>query len=80
MTDFDSALGRMGNSLRRAHVAFDAADAAFIEAFEALKTITVERGSLDERMRELQDTVARLEALVLTQSDEIRQLRKRLDS
>jgi predicted nucleic acid-binding Zn-ribbon protein len=62
------------------HVAFNAADAAFIEAFEALKTITVERGSLDERMRELQDSIARLERLVLTNRDEIRQLRERLDS
>jgi phage shock protein A len=79
MTDFDHALGRMGHSLRQAHVAFEAADEAFIEAFEALKTITVERGSLDERMRELQDTVARLETLVLTQSGEIRQLRQRLE-
>jgi hypothetical protein len=86
MNDFDSALGKMGAGIRRAKTGFAEADEGFrkadegfIEALEALKVITIERGTLDERFKEMRESIARLETLVLGQTAELRALRTRLD-
>jgi uncharacterized phage infection (PIP) family protein YhgE len=72
---FDAALGRMGGAIRRAHTAFDEADEAFIQALGALKQITEARGSLEDRITEMGDTIRRLEGLVMEQGETLRQLR-----
>lgn len=84
--DFDDAIGRMGAGIRRAHAAFNEADEAFIEALEGLKLITKTRGSLEDRLTEMTDTIGRLESLVLEQSgqlrdqsDQIKALKQRID-
>jgi hypothetical protein len=80
MSEFDKGLGKMGAGIRRAKAGFAEADEGFrkadegfIEALNALKVITIERGSLDERFKDMQESIARLEALVLTQSAELRE-------
>jgi hypothetical protein len=75
VNDFDAGLRKMADGIRRAHAAFDDADQGFIQALEGLKTITVARGGLDDRLRELQETISRLETMVLAQSEELRALR-----
>lgn len=77
--DFDEALGRMGAGIRRAHTAFNEADEAFIDALEGLKAITTARGSLEDRLTEMKDTIGRLESLVLDQSSQIRALQTQID-
>lgn len=80
MNDFDAGLGRIGRGMRRASAAFDEADAAFIEALEGLKATTLARGTLDERWREMIDTIERLQGIVLEQTAELRAQRVALDS
>jgi uncharacterized phage infection (PIP) family protein YhgE len=75
---FDAALGKMGNGIRRAHQGFDEADAGFIEALEALKAITLAKGTIEERFDEMRDTIARLETELLAQGKELRAMRERL--
>ncbi len=79
MNDFDAGLSKMGRGIRQAQTGLREADEGsrhadegFLEALEALKAITLARGSLDERVREvrasnedLRETLMRLEALVL---------------
>jgi len=49
--------------------------AAFIDALEASKALVRAKGSIDERLTEMRDMIARLETLVLAQGDELRRLR-----
>jgi hypothetical protein len=93
MSAFDKGLGKMGNGIRRAQAGyteadegfrrasdgFRLADEGFIEALEALKVVTLERGTLDERFKEMRESIARLEALVLEQSARMLALQERLD-
>jgi hypothetical protein len=86
MSDFDAGLSKMGLGIRRAPAGFREADEGFrradegfIEALEALKVVTLARGTLDERWREMVETIARLETLVLAQGDEVRALRDLVD-
>lgn len=82
MSEFDAGLGKMENGIRQAQAGFREADEGFrradegfIEALEALKVVTIARGTLDERWREMVETIARLETLVIAQGDEVRALR-----
>ncbi len=70
--DFDAAIAKMGTGIRRAAAGFREADEGFrkadegfIEALDALKAITLARGSLEARLTEMQETIARLETLLL---------------
>jgi hypothetical protein len=87
LSDFDQALGQMGAGIRRARVGFKAAaeafaeaDAGFLAALEALKAITVARGTLEERFAEMRETIARLDTEVLAHHEELRALRFELDA
>jgi hypothetical protein len=75
MSDFDAGLSKMGQGIRRASAAFNEADEGFIEALEALKAVTLVRGTLDERWREMVETIKQLQTLVLAQTAELRELR-----
>jgi hypothetical protein len=63
----------MGDGIRRAHAAFDDADAGFLDALEALRQITLTRGSFEDQLTETRETIGRLEAMVLDQSAQLRQ-------
>jgi uncharacterized phage infection (PIP) family protein YhgE len=78
LEQFDDGLRKMGNGIRRAHAAFNEADAGFIQALEGLQTITEQRGSLDATLTEMQETIARLEVLVLNQSRDLQAVRAEL--
>ena len=79
LNDFDRALGQMGAGIRRARDGFDEADAGFIAALEALKAITIAKGTFQEQYAEMRETIARLETEVLAQGVELRALRQRLE-
>jgi hypothetical protein len=83
---FDASLGQMRDGIRRAHEAllvahqaFQDADEGFLHVLEGLTALTTARGSFEDRFTDMQETIARLETLVLGQSDELRALRERLD-
>jgi hypothetical protein len=80
LDQFNEGLRRMGEGIRRTHAAFVDADEGFVQALEGLKAITESRASLDTRMSEMQETIARLEVMLLAQGSEIRALREQLDS
>lgn len=71
MKDFDAALGKMGRGIRQTRAAFNDADNGFIEALEALKTITEKRGSLDDRFTEMRETISHMEQMILDQGKQI---------
>jgi predicted nucleic acid-binding Zn-ribbon protein len=52
----------------------------FLAALDALKVITLTRGSLEDRLTEMRDKIARLETLLLDQSGDLRQLRSDYDA
>ena len=72
---FEAGLTRMTDGMRRAHAAFNEADEGFIEAWRGLQAIMVARGTLEEQMQELRETVHRLETMVLDLSRQIRDRR-----
>ena len=69
---FDDALERMHNAIRTAHAAFEDAEAALVISLQALHEVTREKGSLRE-------TVDRLEHLIMSQGEQLRELRERLN-
>ena len=68
---FDDAIDRLHNASRAAHAAFQDADAALTLELDAMRQVTREKGSLSE-------TIARLEALILSQGSELREMRSQL--
>jgi predicted metal-dependent hydrolase len=62
----------MSAGRRRAHAAFNDANEGFIEAWRGLQAITAAHGTLDEQMQELCESIKRLFAMILAQSDELR--------
>jgi ABC-type transporter Mla subunit MlaD len=77
--EFDRVLAEMEESIGRAHAVFGDADAAFAAALDALRTMTVARDTLDDRITELRDTLRRLGELLSAQGDDLRAVRERFD-
>ena len=77
--EFDRVLAEMEESLGRAHAVFRNADAAFTAAFDALRTMTVARETLDDRITELRDSLRRLGEMLSAQGDDLRAVRERFE-
>lgn len=76
---FNEGLGPIGGGIRRVKRAFDEADEAFIQALEGLRAITLERGTVEQQLRDMRETIRELQQIVMEQTAQIRELRARLN-
>lgn len=74
---FDDAIERMQNAHHAARDAYLDADAALTVSLQAMREATAAHGSMSQQLADMRDTILQLQAIVLQQTQDIRELRNK---